>query len=184
MGVIKKINKQVTVGKREFIDSETGEIQELTVISKPVDRDVNFHKIWLADILSVLDSFGTARLKVLTHLLKKMRVEDNSISGSYRELAKEIGISYPTVAVTMKELIDADVIKKTSLATYQINPNIIAKGSSSKRMNLLIQYRYTDDMKPDPVRKVKDIDAITSKLVGIDETQTEIPFIAVAKEDK
>jgi len=164
MTLVKKTKKQTVVGTQQYINSTTGEVEEFTVITKAVSKDFNFHKVWLSDILSVLDTFGTARLKVLTHLLKRMRSEDNTISGSYRELSKEMSISYPTVALTMKELIESNVIKKIATATYQFNPDLIVKGGSDKRRNLIIQYKHSDEMKADYSDTIKTIEETAKKL--------------------
>jgi hypothetical protein len=173
MGLPKKTKKQVVVGTEKYVNQNTGEVEEFTVISKPVSKDFNFHKVWLSDILSVLDTFGTARLKVLTHLLKRMRAEDNSISGSYRELAADMGISYPTVAVTMKELIEAKVIKKIGTATYQFNPDLIMKGGSDKRKNLIIQYHFNDEVKPDYSETAKVVGE-AAKVLGMENKKTSL----------
>ena len=129
-----------------------------------MESDYNFHKVWLADILSVFDAFGTARIKVLTYLLKIMRTEDNTISGSYREFSKDSGISYPVVAVTLKELIEANVIKKIRTGTYQFNPDLIIKGNTDKRRNLLIRYQYPDELTVEPNEKNQVIEGVVEKL--------------------
>lgn len=74
----------ISIGLKTLIDPETGQETEFTLIEKDIPKDYNFHKVWLQDILNVLDSFGNKKILVLTHLLKRMRNEDNSVSGSYR----------------------------------------------------------------------------------------------------
>ena len=136
--------KMKIVGKQAYIDQETGEMNEVQVIDIE-ERDANFHKIWLQDILNVLDSFGNKKILVLTHLLKNMRNEDNSVSGSYREIAENCKVSLPTVNNVMRELLDSNVLKKVSSATYVFNPNLILRGSADKRKNLIIRYKYQGD---------------------------------------
>lgn len=140
-----KVSKQTVMGTETYTNNVTGELVEMSVINKDITQDVNFHKIWLQDVLNVIDSFGNKKILVLTYLLKNMRNEDNSVSGSYREIAKKCAVSYPTVALVMKELIDSDVVRKLSTATYQFNPSLIAKGSTNKRKNLLIRYNSVED---------------------------------------
>lgn len=142
-----KTKSQTIVGKQSYVNEITGEISEFVVIDKNISKDFNFHKIWLQDVLNVLDSFGNKKILVITHLLKIMRNEDNTFSGSYRELAEQCEVSLPTVSLVMRELLDSDVIKKIASSTYQFNPSLIIKGTSDKRKNLLIRYNYLEDDK-------------------------------------
>lgn len=140
-----KKKNQVVVGTAQYVNQQTGEVEDFTVITKNVSKDFNWHKVWLQDVLNILDSFGNKKIIVLTYLLKNMRNEDNSISGSYRTIAEKCNVSYPTVALVMKELIESNVIKKLDTATYIFNPDLISKGSSEKRTKLLIKYNFPDD---------------------------------------
>ena len=140
-----KRSSGISIGLKTFIDAQTGEEVDFTIIEKEIPKDYNFHKIWLQDILNVLDSFGHKKILVLTHLLKNMRNEDNSVSGSYREIAENCKVSLPTVNNVMRELLDSNVLKKVSSATYVFNPNLILRGSADKRKNLIIRYKYQED---------------------------------------
>lgn len=140
-----KRSSGISIGLKTFIDAQTGEEVDFTIIEKEIPKDYNFHKIWLQDILNVLDSFGNKKILVLTHLLKNMRNEDNSVSGSYREIAENCKVSLPTVNNVMRELLDSNVLKKVSSATYVFNPNLILRGSADKRKNLIIRYKYQED---------------------------------------
>lgn len=140
-----KKSSGISIGLKTFIDAQTGEEIDFTIIEKEIPKDYNFHKIWLQDILNVLDSFGNKKILVLTHLLKNMRNEDNSVSGSYREIAENCKVSLPTVNNVMRELLDSNVLKKVSSATYVFNPNLILRGSADKRKNLIIRYKYQED---------------------------------------
>jgi len=146
-----KTKKQLVIGKQKFINSETGEIVELTVIEKNISNDYNFHKIWLQDLLNILNSFGNKKIKILTYLLNKMRNEDNTVTVTYKEIENKLNISKPTIGVTIKELIQANVIKKIAPATYQFNPDIIVKGNTQKRQALLIKYNFGDE--PETIEK-------------------------------
>lgn len=140
-----KKSSGISIGLKTFVDAQTGEEIDFTIIEKEIPKDYNFHKIWLQDILNVLDSFGNKKILVLTHLLKNMRNEDNSVSGSYREIAENCKVSLPTVNNVMRELLDSNVLKKVSSATYVFNPNLILRGSADKRKNLIIRYKYQGD---------------------------------------
>lgn len=135
----------ISIGVKTLIDPETGQETEFTMIEKDIPKDYNFHKVWLQDILNVLDSFGNKKILVLTHLLKRMRSEDNSVSGSYREIAEDCKVSLPTVSAVMSELIESNVLKRIATATYQFNPGLIVRGGANKRKNLIIKYKYHED---------------------------------------
>lgn len=139
-----KSKVQTFVGTQRYINPDTGEVVDFTVIEKNIEKDFNFHKIWLQDVLNVLDSFGNKKILVLSYLLKIMRNEDNTFNGTYREIASAIDVSVKTVNVVFNELIESNVIKKVSSATYRFNPDIVVKGKSEKRKNLLIRYNYED----------------------------------------
>jgi len=134
-----KVKKQKVIGKQEYINANTGELKEFDVIEKVV-KDTNFHKVWLMDLLAVLDLIGTQKLKVLEFLFSEMRTQDNTVSVTYRYIADKTGISYQTVAITMKMLIDANLITKVRTGTYRFNPDIIIKGDSKKREGMVIKY--------------------------------------------
>ena len=153
---LQKVKTQIAVGHQKYLNQATGEVEDFTVIQKNVSADFNFHKIWLQDLLNVLDSFGSKKIKVMTYLLGKMRNEDNSVSVTYRSVAEDTGISYPTVAATMKEMAESNVLKKINSGTYQFNPDIIIKGNSNKRQKLLIEYNILD--KTDQEEQIKNVD--------------------------
>lgn len=146
---LKTIKKktQIQMGQMDLINPQTGEVVQTTVINKNIDADFNFHKIWLQDILYILNTMGNKKIAVLSHLLKIMRNEDNSMSFTLRKLAKDTGISYPTIQNTISELIEANVIRrdKDINSLYFFNPDLIVKGSSKKRQQLLIQYNFGDE---------------------------------------
>jgi len=134
-----KVKKQQIIGKQKYINASTGEVKEFDVIEKVI-KDTNFHKVWLMDLLAILDLIGTQKIKVLEFLFSEMRNSDNTVSVTYRYISEKTGISYQTVAVTMKMLIEANLITKVRTGTYKFNPEIIVKGSSEKREGMIIKY--------------------------------------------
>lgn len=132
------------IGTETYLNVNTGEYKELVVVEKDV-RDFNFHKVWLMDLLAVLDLIGTQKIKILDFLLSEMRTQDNTVSVTYRYIEKKTGISYQTVAFTMKALQEANLIKKIRTGTYQFNPDIIVKGGARKREALLVKYNFIEE---------------------------------------
>ncbi len=140
-----KIKKQKIVGKQNYINQETGEIKEMLVVNKYVEQDFNFHKIWLSDLLNIIEIIGTKKLKVIKHILNNMNTKDNTIYFTQRGLAKKLNLSLQTINDTIKILVESNFMKKIQTGVYQINPDIIIKGSTGKRVNLLIQYKNIDN---------------------------------------
>ena len=138
----KKVRKKTRtiVGTQRYINADTGEILETTVIEKEVDRDFNFHKIWLNDLMSVLNLIGGKKLDILKYLLSEMRTQDNTISVTYRQIEKELNTSQKTIAETMKILQEANFITKVQNGLYMVNPDVIVKGKSGKKDALMIKY--------------------------------------------
>jgi len=151
-----RFKRQVVVGTEMYKNATTGEIEEFTVIRKNIPGDYNFHKIWLQDLLNVLDSFGNCKIRVLSFMLSKMRNEDNTVSITQQYIAQSIGVSIPTISNTIKALIDANVLKKLMPSTYQFNPDIIVKGGSDKRNKILIEYNFEDSKKLDYKKPIED----------------------------
>ena len=141
----KKIKRQKIIGKQNYINQETGEIVETVVVEKEIEQDFNFHKIWLADLLNVIEIIGNKKLKVVKEILNRMNSKDNIVFFTQRNLAKELGISLQVVNSTIKILLESDFMKKIQNGVYQINPDLIIKGRTNKRVNMLIQYKNLDN---------------------------------------
>lgn len=130
------------VGTKDFIDAETGEIQHMAVTGIE-DRDFNFTKVWVANIVQTLDLIGNQKIKVCTYIIEHV-TRDNLFAATQRDIAKKSGVSLQTVNITMKALLDADFIRKKSNALYIINPDMMFKGTRNGRMNILQQYQNAD----------------------------------------
>ena len=138
----KKVRKktQTIIGTQRYINADTGEILETTVIEKEVDRDFNFHKIWLNDLMSVLNLIGGKKLDILKYLLSEMRTQDNTISVTYAKIQEKLNTSRKTIAETMKILQEANFITKVQNGLYMVNPDVIVRGNGKKRDALMIKY--------------------------------------------
>lgn len=142
-----KKKNQVVIGQQHYVNQITGEVEEFTVIKKNVNKDFNFHKIWLEDLLSILDSMGNRKITILTYLLKIMRNDDNTLMFTMRSLSEDTGVSLQTCQTTINELIESNVIKrdKRIKQLYTFNPDLLVKGDSNKRNRLLIEYNFEDE---------------------------------------
>jgi transcriptional regulator with XRE-family HTH domain len=65
---------------------------------------------------------------------------ENQLVMTQRKIAQKSGISYGTVAETMRALQEADFLVKINSGAYRINPDVLFKGGKNNRLNVLFQY--------------------------------------------
>ena len=126
------------LGKENYINQETGEIKEMQIINIE-ERDANFHKFWLSQIIQALDLIGNQKIKFLFWIFENLNKE-NQLIMTQRKMAEKTGMSTKTITETLKLLIQADVLQKINSGAYRVNPNAIFKGGKNDRINVLIQY--------------------------------------------
>ncbi len=136
----RKIKKQKIAGSETYINKYTGEIQEMLVIEKNVEQDFNFFKVWIMDLMNVLELVGSKKMKVVNYILENLNVKENLFIGTHVEISKKLNISRPVVSQTFKILIDSNLLVKKNIGVYMLNPDILVKGRTGKRLNLLIKY--------------------------------------------
>lgn len=128
------------VGEEEWVNTRTGEVIKTQTVAKELDGDIGFHKIWLHEILELINEQGNAKTKALMWLLSNMDA-GNRVVATHAEIAEAADISTKSVARLMAALEKADVIQQTHKSRWRINPKVIFKGSSQRRGNILIKYR-------------------------------------------
>ena len=137
-------SKQITIGKAQYANQETGEIETFDVIEEK-DVDFNFQKIWLGHLLESLDIIGNKKIKVLNYLLKTKNNE-NIVIGTQRAIAEKSGVSLPVVNETIKALKAINAIRSVSSGVLMLNPDIVFKGGNSKRMSILLKYSRVNEI--------------------------------------
>lgn len=139
-------------GAQRYQNLDTGEIVDTQVVEKTVG-DVGFHKVWLAEILDLVDEVGNAKMNVLMWLLANADAQ-NRIVASWVEIAAGAGVSRATVGALMGKLKAADILSEVKRGVWRLNPSVIFKGDHNKRMAVLIRYRdetqgdLFDDVRP------------------------------------
>lgn len=126
------------VGTEQFINVETGEVQDFDV-SNIEERDFNFHKVWMRNFISTLDIVGNQKTKLCFWIIDNLNKE-NQLSYTYRQISEKTGISLETVRVTMNVLLESNFLRRQNQGCYIVNPDIIFKGTRNGRMNILNQY--------------------------------------------
>jgi len=134
-----------SVHAREYKDPESGEIVQIGefVIE---DKDFNFEKIWLSHLLSSIDALGSKKVKVAMFLMY-CRDNENFVNMTYDEMAEATEISKRTIVETVRILIEENFMQKIRNGKYQINPDLVFKGGKNQRMDILISYRKTKQLK-------------------------------------
>lgn len=131
--------KVKVIGKRQYIDPTTGILSDFQVINIE-ERDANFHKIWLSNVIQSLDLIGNQKIRFAFWLMDQAN-KDNEITLTLRQMSELSKISLETVRLTIKSLIESDFLRKKNMGVYQINPNSIFKGGNGERLNVLISYK-------------------------------------------
>lgn len=147
-------------GQRRLVDTATGEVIDAQVVTKTVG-DGGFHKIWLHEILELVEEVGNAKMRVLMWLLSKADVQ-NQVWATWDEIAKETGTGRRTVARLMAALRDANVLTETRRSVWRLNPEVIFKGDHNKRMAVLVKYRdeKQGDLFEEPIAPVTPMKAV------------------------
>lgn len=141
--MIQRTKKKVKIiGTQEYININTGEIEEMEVTTVE-ERDFNFTKVWMKNLILTLDIVGNQKTKFCFWLIDNLN-RDNMLIGTQRDMAEECGVSLQTVSVTLKLLMDVDFLRKKQSGVYIINPNVLYKGTRSARLNVLNQYLTLD----------------------------------------
>lgn len=134
-----KIQPDIELSTDSFMNTKTGEIVTASTFTMR-SVDFNFEKIWLFHLADAYDLIGGKSIEILNFLLKNRNSENLTIC-TQRGIANSLNISLDTVVRVMTKLKDKDVISMHQQGVYRINPDIIFKGSSDKRMRILFEYR-------------------------------------------
>lgn len=133
--------KVKVVGQVEYLNTSTGELETMNVTTVE-ERDFNFTKVWLTDLMSKLGIISNSKTKFAYWFLDNLNRE-NMVTMTYRQLADKSGYSYKVVSQTMQALIGANFVVKVNSGCYMVNPDVLFKGAKNTRQNLLIQYNDT-----------------------------------------
>lgn len=138
-----KTSKRVKViGTQKYVNPNTGEVEDFQVVQME-DRDFNFHKVWLHNIVMALDLIGNQKTKLAFWIIDHLNRE-NQLVMTYRQIADKSGISLDTVRITMKSLIESNFLRRINQGAYCVNPDVLFKGTRNGRLNVLLQYQSLD----------------------------------------
>lgn len=126
------------VGVENYIKESTGEITEMHVVDF-IDRDFNFHKIWLNEIVRSIDLIGNKKVKLAFWIIENLDKE-NKLVMTLNQIVKKSGFSYQTTHRTINALIDSGFLVRINNGAYRVNPNALFKGGTNDRFNILMRY--------------------------------------------
>ena len=135
--------KVKVVGTETYLNQQTGEIVPMQVIQME-DRDFNFTKIWMQNIINSIDLIGNQKTRLAFWIIEHLNRE-NQLIMTFRTIAEQSGISIDTVKKTMKALQQANFLKKQQAGVYVVNPDMLYKGTHNNRMRILLDYTKLDD---------------------------------------
>lgn len=142
-----KEKKQSAETKRSSsTDSKKNEDFEIMPTANPDEKnmkDMNFYKLFLMGFERVLKRIGNKKTELFLWIIHNM-TKDNLLYYSFREISDKSGISYATVAQTMKELHEEDFLRRESSGIYIVNPDVIFKGTYQRRCMAWYRYCETD----------------------------------------
>lgn len=130
--------KAKIIGTKQYIDAETGDIINCQV-AEIEERDSNFTKFWLGNILAAIDEISNAKMKLLSYLLREMDYYNNTLLKTVQEIADESKVSKRTVIDTLSILEKYNIIRRKTGVVF-LNPDILFKGGVGKRRAILLRY--------------------------------------------
>lgn len=131
------------IGTQTYVNADTGEVREMQVVeSTDQDKDFNFYKVFMKNLIAALGIISNKKSQVAYWCIDNLN-SNNMLLYTYREIADKTGVSYQTVAVTIKALIEADFFRKLG-KNLIVNPDIIFKGTYQRRVNILNMYESAD----------------------------------------
>ena len=158
---------QMEIGRkvRHLVDKDTGESIDVQQVIKKVYNRRLCWKLTLSDFLGVLGIIESKQLEVVIHILENTKPSNNTYAGSRRAIAKRTGISLNTVGKIMKKLLDVGFLKLVQNGLYQISPEILMRGSETKRQILLSYYDESPTkVERHPIIKVRENEYISITL--------------------
>lgn len=128
--------------KAVVTNPETGEVEQYdNMLVRHVVGDFDYNKVFLFNLLEGLGVIGGAKFQAAMWVLQH-KDENNYVVVTAEELGKACKISAKSAYRTLKMLIKSNFLSrpKGTRGLYQINPEMIFKGSHNKRMSVLTVY--------------------------------------------
>jgi hypothetical protein len=145
------IRETLEVAPEQMIVASTGEVVDVQRVLVRTAVDMDFDKVWVAQLALAVELVGGAAVKVLTTLIKTRNAE-NMVILSQREISEKADVDKSTVNRTIRLLIDKGIVAQIRGGVYQLSPGMIWRGTHDHRMRVLVEYQ----------REIAPPDAITA----------------------
>lgn len=118
--------------RKRWIEDETGEVIE-------VARGQNFVKMYKKSMVKMLKVVGGKKVEVIIYILKNLRLSDNTLVKTQREIARDCNVSVKTVNETLKGLSEQGLLKKKA-GSYMLTPDLFYRGDERKKNYMLSEF--------------------------------------------
>ncbi|HFP7807092.1 TPA: replication/maintenance protein RepL [Campylobacter jejuni] len=135
------------IGRRTFVDRDTGEVIELEYVEKKVSHTLKkgWRRVYLEQFMEVLTSLYSSakKIDIVEYILENLNSE-NQLTLTQEQVMKATKVSRQTIVDTYKHLIEMDFMKKKG-TVYVVNPKYVcAFGSDKKNRTIAINYSYDE----------------------------------------
>lgn len=131
--------KYITKTNTYTDESGTHQMTE-TEVYKKYYGGAPFYRVWLADLLHHLGLISNSKqMDVLFYVLDNVN-SDNLFIGTYRGIEKATGISYKTIAIIFKKMLENDLITQKQRGVYMVKPTLLMKGDNVRKHRLVVEY--------------------------------------------
>lgn len=115
------------------------------------------------DLIALCKTIGGAKGEIFSYLINNVVFTDNTVKVTYKKITKDTGISYATVAKSMKEFEDNGLIKRRN-GYLMIVPTLLMRGDYQSENRLLREFKeFNEDIDSEYTKKIKSIPMIDDK---------------------
>lgn len=137
VGRPKKKERSIKITERILEDPNSKEKIKANEI-EVFESELNFTQAWFSQVLQIAGILSPARIKLVQYMLENMIPGENILVMTQRQIAKNSGISYPTVAQTIQVLKKMGLVEtKTGAIRFVLDK--LNQGSSE--MYILLKFR-------------------------------------------
>lgn len=139
-----KINYQEV---SQTVDQETGEvIQQSSMKSFKVDREPDYIKLYLDDILRLKD-LPKSHSSVLMAMLKGMNYYNEIvlIAGTKKRICQQLDVKMDTLNKAIHAMSKSGLIMRVDQGLYAADPNLFGRGKWEDIKKLRLSITYTPD---------------------------------------
>jgi hypothetical protein len=159
--------------KKHLVDPDTGESFPVVLSVENVNADQDFSKVWLKEFLNKFQDISNKKTKVALWIIDHLDSQ-NRLLMTQQQVADKTGFGFGTVKRTFWALISNDFLRKIP-GGYQINPEIIFRGTRARRMAICQMYENQSQKAPDLSDRIdtitKTISRLTKELIKLQNEQ-------------